>query len=287
MEELTGRVAVVTGGASGIGRGMVDAFVAQGMKIVIGDVEQGALDSAVSELKNGGADVVGVICDVSKQESVDALAKATLDAFGAAHVLCNNAGVAGSSTGQSWNRPIEDWNWVMGVNMNGVLHGIRSFVPIMLEQGDEAHIVNTASIAGLVGGGGAYGVSKSACVAISESLFGELALAGPKLGVSVLCPGWVRTRILESERNRPEEPREVSEETTPLVAMMREAAKNAVEKGLDPREVGDIVVDAIKSRRFYVLTHQWQDMIAHHHANIIEGRDPVGMMPPGVELPGQ
>jgi NAD(P)-dependent dehydrogenase (short-subunit alcohol dehydrogenase family) len=287
MKDLNGRVAVVTGGASGIGRGMVEAFIDEGMKIVIGDVEQAALDKTVAELKDAGADVVGAVCDVSEQASVDAMAKTALDTFGAVHVLCNNAGVVGSSAGRSWERPLEDWNWVMGVNVNGVVHGIRSFVPIMLEQGDEAHVVNTASIAGLVGGGGAYGVSKSACVALSEGLFGELALAGPNVGVSVLCPGWVRTRILESERNRPESPRETPDEVEPLTEMMRKVAEAAVEKGLDPREVGNIVVDAIKSRRFYILTHPWQDMIEHHAKNILEGRDPVGLMPPGLDLPGQ
>lgn len=287
MKDLQGRVAVITGGASGIGRGMVEAFIDEGMKVVIGDVEQAALDKTVAELKDAGADVVGAVCDVSEQKSVDALAKTTLDAFGAVHVLCNNAGVAGTNTEPSWQRPIEDWNWVMGVNLNGVMHGIRSFVPIMLAQGEDAHVVNTASIAGLVGGGGTYGVSKSACVALSESLFGELALAQPKVGVSVLCPGWVRTRILESERNRPETPREAPGEAAPLAAMMRKAAEGAVEKGLDPREVGSIVVDAIKTRRFYILTHPWQEMIEHHAKNILEGRDPVGLMPPGIDLPGQ
>lgn len=176
---------------------------------------------------------------------------------------------------------------MMGVNVNGVVHGIRSFVPIMLEQGEDTHVVNTASMAGLVGGGGTYGVSKSACVALSESLFGELALAGPNVGVSVLCPGWVRTRILESERNRPEAPREAPDEVAPLAAMMRKAAEAAVEKGLDPREVGSIVVDAIKTRRFYILTHPWQNTIEHHAQNILEGRDPIGIMPPGIDLPGQ
>lgn len=286
MKDLNGRVAVVTGGASGIGRGMVEAFLAEGMKVVIGDVEKKALDATVAELSSAGSEVTGAVCDVSKPESVDALAKATLDAFGAVHVLCNNAGVGVTGAGRSWERPIEDWHWVMGVNLNGVMHGIRSFVPIMLEQGEDAHVVNTASIAGLVPGGGSYGVSKSACVALSESLFSELAMANSKIGVSALCPGWVRTRILESDRNRPEAPREIPvEEATPLVEMMRKAAEGAIEKGLDPREVGNIVVDAIKTRRFYILTHPWQNMIEHHAQNILQGRDPVGVMPPGLGLP--
>ncbi len=286
MKDLNRRVAVVTGGASGIGRGMVEAFIGEDMKVVIGDIEEPALDNTVAELKKEGADVVGVVCDVSNQASVNTMAKAALDAFGAVHVLCNNAGVAGSTDGTSWERSVEDWNWVMGVNLNGVANGIRAFVPIMIEQGEDAHVVNTASMAGLIPGGGTYGVSKSACVALSEGLFSELALAAPKLGVSVLCPGWVRTRIAESERNRPEAPREAPTESQPLRDLMRKAAEAALAKGLDPREVGNIVVNAIKTRRFYILTHPWQDMIEHHMQNVIEGRDPVGLMPPGIELPG-
>ena len=286
MKSLNGRVAVVTGGASGIGRGMVEAFIGEGMKVVIGDIEKPALNKTVAELKKDGADVVGIVCDVSNQASVNAMAKAALDSFGAVHLLCNNAGVAGSIDGMSWERSVEDWNWVMGVNLNGVANGIRAFVPIMIEQDEDAYIVNTASMAGLLPGGGTYGISKSACVALTEGLFSELALAAPKVGVSVLCPGWVRTRIAESDRNRPEVPREAPSESQPLRELMRKAAESALAKGLDPREVGNIVVDAIKTRRFYILTHPWQDMIEHHMHNVIEGRDPVGRMPPGLELPG-
>lgn len=284
MEQFEGRTAVVTGGASGIGRGMAEAFAAQGMKIVIADVEREALDATTREMGAAGIDVVGVECDVSKASSVDALAKSALDAYGAVHVLCNNAGVAGTTGSPTWERPLEDWDWVMGVNLRGVLHGIRSFVPIMLEQGEPAHVVNTASMAGLMPGGGTYGVSKSACVALSEGLFGEFAQLAPHIGVSVLCPGWVRTRIMESERNRPEAPRDVSAAPSPLVEKMRALVGRAIEQGLDPREVGEIVVDAIRNRLFYVLPHPWQDMVEHHMHNIIEGKDPIGKPPPGVSL---
>ncbi len=282
MENLTGRVAVVTGAASGIGRGMTEAFIAEGMKVVLADVEQGALDATTKELSSQGAEVVGVECDVSKPESVDALAKAALDAFGAVHVLCNNAGVAGGGTGPSWERPLDDWDWVFGVNLMGVVHGIKSFVPILLEQDDEGHIVNTASIAGLINGGGTYGVSKHAVVALSESLFGELAQLGPKIGVSVLCPGWVNTRIIESERNRPEAPREISDDQAPQAEAMRKIVTDLIQNGLDPRDVGNTVAEAIRVRRFYILTHDWQAMVEHRMQNILQGRDPVGTMPPGM-----
>jgi len=283
MERFEGRTAVVTGGASGIGRGMAEAFAREGMKIVIADVEEEALAKATGEMKAAGIDVTGVRCDVSDPASVDALAQSALEATGAVHVLCNNAGVAGA-VGPTWERPLDDWNWVMGVNLRGVLHGVRSFVPIMIEQGDEGHIVNTASMAGLIPGGGTYGVSKSACVALSESLFAELGGAAPKIGVSVLCPGWVRTRINESERNRPEAPRETPGDETPMIEAMRALVGKAIEDGLDPVRVGEIVVDAIRTRRFYILTHDWQDMIEHYMRLILEGSDPVGKAPPGIDF---
>jgi len=283
MERFETRTAVVTGGASGIGRGMAEAFAAQGMNIVIADVEASALDAATAEMKTAGIEVTGVQCDVSDPDSVDALARAALDAYGAVHVLCNNAGVAGE-TGPTWERSLADWDWVMGVNLRGVVHGVRSFVPIMIEQGDEGHIVNTASMAGLIPGGGTYGVSKSACVALSESLFTELAGAAPQIGVSVLCPGWVRTRIHESERNRPEAPRESTAAANPLTERMRDLVTKAIESGLDPRKVGDIVVEAIRTRRFYVLPHDWQDMIEHYMQLVIDGKDPIGKPPPGINL---
>ena len=282
--ELSRRVAVVTGGASGIGRGMAEAFSGVGMKVVIADVERSALEATTDQMRAAGAEVVGVPCDVSRQDSVDDLAKAALDAFGAVHVVCNNAGVGGE-VGPTWERSLEDWNWVMGVNLNGVLHGIRSFVPILLDQGEDGHIVNTASMAGLIPGAGTYGVSKHACVALSESLYTELQPYGPKVGVSVLCPGWVRTRIMESERNRPEAPRQDPGDASPLVEIMRKMVENAVGSGLDPREVGDTVVDAVRSRRFYILTHPWKHMVEHRLQNILQDRTPTGLMPPGIELP--
>jgi NAD(P)-dependent dehydrogenase (short-subunit alcohol dehydrogenase family) len=264
---------------------MVEAFLEQGMKVVIGDVEPAALDQTVAELKAAASEVVGTICDVSSQDSVEAMAKFALDTYGAVHVLCNNAGVSGQG-GPTWERSIEDWNWVMGVNLTGVLHGIRSFVPIMIEQGDEGHVVNTASIAGLLAGNGTYGVSKQACVALSEGLFSDFAQHAPKLGVSVLCPGWVKTRIIEAERNRPEAPRETPGEDAPIAALMRKAVESAIASGLDPRAVGDMVVDGIKARQFYILTHPWENMIEHRMKNIIEKRDPIGTPPPGLQIPG-
>jgi NAD(P)-dependent dehydrogenase (short-subunit alcohol dehydrogenase family) len=285
MKELSGRVAVVTGGASGIGRGMAEAFADEGMKVVLADVEKPALERALDEMRSAGADVAAAHCDVSKQESVDELARTALDAFGAVHVLCNNAGVAGGGPRATWEASLDDWSWVVGVNLMGVVHGIRRFVPILLEQGEPGHIVNTASMAGLVPGAGIYGVTKHAVVALSESLFNEFAMRGAQIGVSVLCPGWVNTRILESERNRPEAPREDPGENVEQFEMMRQVVEGFLKSGLDPREVGRIVVDAIRTERFYVLTHPWKNMIEHRMQNILQDRNPTRVAPEGEAWP--
>src|SRR6478752_489117 len=202
MQDFNGRVAVVTGGASGSGFGLASAFAAQGMKIAIGDIEESALDEAVEKLRAGGAEAIGVRTDVTDGEQVQALADATVGRFGAIHIACNNAGVGAG--GLSWEAPLDTWEWVFGANLWGVIHGVRSFVPVMMKQ-PEAHVVNTASIAGLVAGPfmGPYNASKHAVVALSETLHHELALMAPHVKVSVLCPGWVQTRIGDSERNRP------------------------------------------------------------------------------------
>jgi NAD(P)-dependent dehydrogenase (short-subunit alcohol dehydrogenase family) len=236
----------------------------------------------VALLKESGAEAIGVGCDVADAAAVDHLRDETLSRFGAVHVLCNNAGVGGASDASAiWERSLEEWDWVMGVNLMGVIHGIRSFVPAILDQGQGGHIVSTASMAGLVSGGGIYGVTKHSVVNLSETLFQQLSMRGPDVGVSVLCPGWVRTRILESERNRVESPREAPLEATAEMAAMRQLVEGFVASGKDPIDVGRLVVDSIRERRFYVLTHpHWKQMIEHRMKNILEDRDPTGVMPP-------
>jgi NAD(P)-dependent dehydrogenase (short-subunit alcohol dehydrogenase family) len=290
MKELSGRVAVVTGGASGIGRGMAEAFADEGMKLVVADVEEAALEKAVAELESRNAEVIGVRCDVADPESVEALAQKTLDTYGAVHVVCNNAGVAGSSGAYaSWEAPLADWEWGVGVNLWGVVHGHRSFIPKMIAGGDEGHIVNTASMAGLMSGSGIYGLTKHAVVAISESIFTEFQSRGlAKLSASVLCPGWVNTRIMESERNRKEAPREAPGELRPEFELMRKMVEQWIKEGLDPKEVGKLVVDSIREKRFYILTHPtWMPMIEHRMQNILQGREPSNIPPPGQAWPGQ
>lgn len=256
MQQLRGRVAVVTGAASGIGLGMAERFAAEGMRLVMADVEDGALASAANQLKSSGAEVVAVVCDVSQRDDVAALASRTLDAFGAVHLVCNNAGVADTSGAPVWAGSLADWEWVIGVNLWGVIFGLRAFVPLLLRE-PEGHVVNTASVAGLVPGAlGSYSVTKHAVVALSESLRTELGAIGAHVGVSVLCPGVVRTRILDAERNRPagvEERRGAA--PNPGAQQVLDSLRERIPVGTPPSEIAACVVDAIRSNRLYVLPH--------------------------------
>jgi NAD(P)-dependent dehydrogenase (short-subunit alcohol dehydrogenase family) len=288
MRDLRGRVAVITGAASGIGRAMAETFAGEGMKVVLADVETGALARTAGDLERAGAEVVAVETDVSRAEAVEALARKALDTFGAVHVLCNNAGVAITELGvASWEHTLDDWNWVLGVNLMGVIHGIRAFVPIMLSQETEGSIVNTASMAGLIAGGEpVYGVTKHAVVALSESLHNELAARGARIKVSVLCPGWVATDILDGDRNRPAELSRMAKSGLPAEqrTIVRELVQKVLESGLDPRDVARRVLDSIREERFYILTHpDWKYMIEHRMSNILQDRDPTFLMAPGLE----
>lgn len=250
MEDFAGRVAVVTGGASGIGFALASAFAAEGMKVVLGDIEAPALDDAVGKLEAAGAEVIGVRTDVSDGAQVQALADAAVARFGAIHIVCNNAGVGAG--GFSWEAPLATWEWVLGVNLWGVIHGLRAFVPILMQQ-PEAHVVNTASVAGLVGGPfmGPYNASKHAVVAISETLYHEMGLIAPQVKVSVLCPGWVRTRIAESARNRPAgDDGDVADNS-----LMSGVLQPFIDNGMAPEEVASKVLSAIRAERFWILPH--------------------------------
>ncbi len=259
-----GRVAVVTGAASGIGLGLAERFAAEGMSVVMADVEEPALAKAAAGVaaraaENTGAAgdrraaVLPVVTDVADRAAVDALRDATLSAFGAVHVVCNNAGVGGPH-GPLWECPPGEWDWVLRVNLDGVMNGVRAFMPVLLEQ-DAGHLVNTSSIFGVFAGAlGPYGVSKHAVTALTETLhFNLRALGVTHVGVSVLCPGAVRTNFGTSARNRP---------AWAGPAMVRDEAERAAAErfdqlsvlGASPAEVADMVVDGIRSRRFYILT---------------------------------
>ena len=286
MKDVKGRVAVVTGAASGIGRGMAESFAAAGMKVVLADVDAERLAEFARELEKSGAEALPVKTDVSRQDQVDELARRALDAFGAVHVVCNNAGVAHGGV-PTWQSTLHDWEWIVGVNLMGVVHGVRTFTPLLLEQG-EGHIVNTASMAGLISGAGnaLYGVTKHAVVALSEALFNEHAAQGQaRVRVSVLCPGWINTQILQSsQRNQPEAVRHhlPQDRTSPEAEIRRKLVESMLASGLDPRRVGDLVLDAIRAEKFWILTHpQWKSMIRHRLENVLEERDPTAAGPPG------
>jgi len=250
VQDLHGKVAVVTGGASGIGNALARRFASEGARVVIGDVEAAALERAVSELRASGADVEGVVTDVTDPAQMQALGDAAVAAFGGVHVFCNNAGVGGG--GLSWEMPLSTWEWVIGVNLWGVIHGVRTFVPLLMQQ-TEAHIVNTASVAGLVAAPfmGPYNASKHAVVAISETLHHELAMSAPQVKVSVLCPGWVNTKIAESARNRPEHLKDGAAPDADAAALLR----GFLEQGMPPDKVAAKVLDAMREERFWILTH--------------------------------
>ncbi|HVW25781.1 MAG TPA: SDR family NAD(P)-dependent oxidoreductase [Polyangiaceae bacterium] len=276
MKEFKEKVALVTGAASGIGFALADRFASVGMKVVLADIEESALGAAEQSLKKKGAPVLAVRTDVSKAEDVQRLADEAYAKFGVVHVLCNNAGVG--MGGLSWEQSVEDWQWVLGVNLWGVIHGIRTFVPRMLDGGAEGHIINTASMAGLVSSPymAVYEATKHAVVAVTETLKMELDLAGGKLSASVLCPGFVATKISDSERNRPDATgkpptfgRLASQET------IREMARQQVAAGIKPAEVAEMVLEAVRDDRFYILTHpRFKKLIRVRMENILDGRTP-------------
>jgi len=275
MEQFEGRVAVVTGAASGIGLALAARLGALGTRVVVADVEAEALERAVASLRARGVDAIGVPTDVRCAASVAALAERAIAAYGAVHVLCNNAGVFAG--GLSWEVPVEDWDWVLGVNLWGVIHGIRSFLPLLLANGEEGHVVNTASMAAVTSlpFAAPYVVSKHAVLALSESLHHELALRGSKIGVSALCPEAVATRILDAERNRPEELRGGTRAAGPERAMVEGALRAAVAQGVAPERIAERVVDAIRTRRFYVLSDDgWRRASEVRHEDIRLARNP-------------
>lgn len=253
MTSLQGQVAVVTGAASGIGRELALACAREGASVVLADVDEPGNRETAAMIAPLGAATLPVRCDVSKPEALERLADLTWERFGACHLLFNNAGVA--VTGPVWSAPPQDWEWVLGINLMGVIHGVRAFVPRMLAQGEPGRVVNTASVAGFLSlpGSGVYCVSKHAVVALSECLHHDLRAARSRIGVSVLCPAFVPTGIAESHRNRPPE----LAAANPLNAPYEEAMRQAVRAGRIPAaEVARLTLEAVREGRFYVLPHQ-------------------------------
>ena len=258
MVGLKNKVAVITGAASGIGSAIAERCAYEGMKVVLADIDEESLASTERVLKSTGVNTLSVICDVSKESDICSLAEKTLEAFGEVHLLFNNAGVATGTV--LWENTAADWRWVLGVNLWGLINSTKTFVPIMLKQNNECHIINTASIAGLTAGpgNGIYSVTKHAIVNFSETLYYELKLANSQIDVSVICPGFVRTRLIDSERNRPMELRNSPESIncSPQKQMIEQMLRDGVSNGIPPEQVAEDVFDAIQKKKFYILTHK-------------------------------
>ncbi len=275
MKQFKDKVAVITGGASGIGLALAQRAAAEGMQLVLADIEDAALAAAAAELKSKGAQVLTVNCDVSRAEEVERLAEEVLKACGGIHLVCNNAGVGGVRA-RAWEASAKDWQWVLGVNVWGVIHGVRVFTPIMLRQGEPGHIVNTASAAGFVSMASTapYAVSKHSVVTLSEVLYHDLQEEKAKVGVSVLCPAWVGTNIWNSQRNRPDDLRDHAD--TEAERAKREQLRALLEKGrVTAVDVAALTFDAIAEDRFYIFPHpKIRKDIQTRMEDILELRNP-------------
>jgi NAD(P)-dependent dehydrogenase (short-subunit alcohol dehydrogenase family) len=270
MQDLAGKVAVVTGGAGGLGRAMAESFGAQGMKIVLADIEQEALDVTAGQLKADGVEVTAVVTDVSDHGQIERLADSAWQAYGGAHVLCNNAGVVKGA--RTWALTRDDWTWVLGVDLWSVIYATEAFVPRMLEQNQGGHIVNTASMAGLlpVANLGPYNVAKAGVIALSEGLHMDLSAEHSDIGVSVLCPGFIKTGITESGRNRPAS---LAETAAPRTSARTTAG---VQSTMSAAQVAQLVVDAVRTKRFWIVTHdRYHPIIRERAEGICTGDAPV------------
>jgi len=275
MNDYAGKTAVVTGAASGIGLALAERFVEERMQVVMADIQEDALDQAVAKMRERQGKVIGVVTDTMLQESIEHLAERAIDEFGNIHVLCNNAGVAstGGAGGKAiWEIPKTDWDWVMGVNFYGVLYGLQTFVPHMLAHGETGHIVNTASLAGLMPAGGTYGVSKHGVLVLTETLYNDLEARGANIGASVLCPGFVNTKIFDAERNRPQS-MQIDNEAASEEAMA--AGRALLAQGMAPEDLANAVFESIEEKRLYILPHPaWDDFVRSRVEHVLARQGP-------------
>jgi NAD(P)-dependent dehydrogenase (short-subunit alcohol dehydrogenase family) len=279
MQIFEGKIAVVTGAASGIGRALTERCLAEGMHVVMADIEESVLKEVSAELQaTTNNKVLPVVTNVAREAELQNVLKEALENFNAVHLLFNNAGVGGG--GNAWTASQNDWDWVLGVNLWSVIYGLRIFIPQMISQNEPCHIVNTASVAGLLGGttNALYSVTKHGVVALTENLYGDLQNENTQIGCSVLCPGFVNTNIFDSGRNRPDElkdsaePVAVSAEDEQRIAMFREILR----QGMQPVDIADVVFDGIRNDRLYILSHDhFDDMIKHRADNITQGNNPI------------
>jgi NAD(P)-dependent dehydrogenase (short-subunit alcohol dehydrogenase family) len=271
MRELAGRVAVVTGTGSGMGRAFARRFAAEGMNVVAADIDRAALAETVAGIRTAGGEATGVPTDVSDPEAVRRLADEATARYGPVHLLCNNAGVEGYLDGPIWAATDKDWAWTVDVNFWSVVHGIRTFVPLMLEHGQEAHIVNTASMTAVIKPGNMYGITKHAVLALTEVLGADLRARDARIGVTALCPGTIATNLFHGSRNRPAELRNDGP-ANPEGQELRERMHATLAQGMSPDEVADKLVAAVRAGAPYLLTdHEWDERIIERHEAILAG----------------
>ncbi len=280
MQEFAGKVALITGAANGIGKALATRCAQEKMSVVLADIDEEALQNICAELESEGATVLAVPTDVSQAAAVESLAKKTWSAFGGVHLLCNNAGICANASRPIWKGTLADWSWSLGVNIWGLIHGIRTFVPLMLEQEAESHIVNTASASGLicVPQFGIYQTTKHAVVAISETLYHELTLMQAPVKVSVLCPGAVKTEFLDGEhRHRPQDLQNTTDEieNNPINPQFDQILRQGVENGMEATAVAEHMFEALKTNQFYIFTHpELQFAIQLRFDDILQARNP-------------
>jgi NAD(P)-dependent dehydrogenase (short-subunit alcohol dehydrogenase family) len=270
MQEFAGKTAVVTGAGSGMGKAFALRWAAEGMNVVIGDIQPDALDATAAEIKGHGVPVVAVRTDVSKLADIEALADAAEAAFGPVHLVNNNAGVEGYLDGPIWAATARDWEWTVGVNFWSVVYGVRTFVPRMLAHGQEAHVVNTCSMTSVVQAANMYGITKHAVIALSEVLWNDLRKAGANIGVTALCPGTIATNLFHGSRNRPTGLTDDGGNISADGAELRERMHAVLAAGMPPAEVASRLVTAIRGGGLYLLTdHEWDDQVIARHEAII------------------
>jgi NAD(P)-dependent dehydrogenase (short-subunit alcohol dehydrogenase family) len=272
VEEFAGRTAVVTGAGSGMGRAFALRWGAEGMNVVIGDIQEDALAATVAELEGAGVPVVGLRTDVSKLADIEALADAAEERFGKIHLVNNNAGVEGYLDGPIWEATARDWDWTLSVNLMSVIYGIRTFVPRILAHGEPGHVVNTCSMTSVIAAGNMYGICKHAILAMTEVLAADLKAAGANVGATGLCPGIIATNLFHGSRNRPSALTNESGKMSSAGASLRENMHATLSKGMPPSEVADLLVTAVRENKQYLLTdHEWDTRIIARHEAILAG----------------
>lgn len=272
MEEFAGRTAIVTGAGSGMGKAFARRWGAEGMNVVIGDIQQDALAATVAELEADGVPVLGLRTDVSKLADIEALADAAESRFGRIHLVNNNAGVEGYLDGPIWEATGKDWDWTLSVNLMSVIYGVRTFVPRILAHGEPGHVVNTCSMTSVIAAGNMYGICKHAILALTEVLAADLKKAGANVGVTGLCPGIIATNLFHGSRNRPAALTNESGNMSSSGASMRDHMHATLAKGMPPSEVADLLVTAVRENKQYLLTdHEWDSRVNARHEAILAG----------------